>query len=311
MSVYAIGDLQGCHAEFVALLEQIAFDPRRDRLWLAGDLVNRGPDSLACLREVRALGNAAVTVLGNHDLHLLAVARGGGRFTRKDTMADILAAPDCEALLDWLQAQPLLVHEIQVHETQVHETQVHETQGRVSLAVGEDLARREERVMTHAGILPQWSVSEAVALAGEVEANLGSEQSGAFLRQMYGNQPACWHPELEGIDRLRGIVNVLTRMRFINADGCLDFSAKEGLESAPAGFAPWFRYPRNDDVHLLFGHWAALEGRTDGARVRVEALDTGCVWGGSLTALNVSTGERIGVPSQQRRAAAPVAPRHS
>lgn len=165
--------------------------------------------------------------------------------------------------------------------------------------------------MTHAGILPQWSVSEAVALAGEVEANLGSEQSGAFLRQMYGNQPACWHPELEGIDRLRGIVNVLTRMRFINADGCLDFSAKEGLESAPAGFAPWFRYPRNDDVHLLFGHWAALEGRTDGARVRVEALDTGCVWGGSLTALNVSTGERIGVPSQQRRAAAPVAPRHS
>jgi len=301
MSVYAIGDLQGCHAEFIALLERISFDPLRDRLWLAGDLVNRGPDSLACLREVRALGDAAVTVLGNHDLHLLAVARGGGRFTRKDTMDDILAAPDCEALLDWLQSRPLLVHETQVPETQGHE----------SLTAGEGLARRQERVMTHAGILPQWSVSEAVALAGEVEANLGSEQSGAFLRQMYGNQPACWHPELEGIDRLRGIVNVLTRMRFINADGCLDFSAKEGLESAPAGFAPWFRYPRNDDVHLLFGHWAALEGRTDGARVRVEALDTGCVWGGSLTALNVSTGERIGVPSQQRRAAAPVAPRHS
>ena len=290
MSVYAIGDLQGCHAEFVALLERIAFDPRRDRLWLAGDLVNRGPDSLACLREVRALGDAAVTVLGNHDLHLLAVARGGGRFTRKDTMDDILAAPDGEALLDWLQAQPLLVHEIQARE---------------------GLAEQEELVMTHAGILPQWSVSEAVALAGEVEANLGSEQSGDFLRQMYGNQPACWHPELEGVDRLRGIVNVLTRMRFINAEGCLDFSAKEGLDSAPAGFAPWFRYPRNDDVRLLFGHWAALEGHTDDARVRVEALDTGCVWGGDLTALNLSTGERIGVPSQQRRAAVPVAPKHS
>jgi len=296
MSVYAIGDLQGCHAEFVALLERIAFDPRRDRLWLAGDLVNRGPESLACLREVRALGDAAVTVLGNHDLHLLAVARGGGRLTRKDTMDDILAAPDCEALLDWLQAQPLLVHETQEQE---------------SLAVGEDLARREEWVMTHAGILPQWSVSDAVALAGEVGANLGSEQSGDFLQQMYGNQPACWHSELEGVDRLRSIVNVLTRMRFIDADGCLDFSAKEGLESAPAGFAPWFCYPRRDDVRLLFGHWAALEGHTAGARVRVEALDTGCVWGGNLTALNLSTGERIGVPSQQRRAVAPVAPKRS
>src|SRR5690554_3050030 len=290
MSVYVIGDLQGCHAEFVALLERIAFDPARDRLWLAGDLVNRGPDSLACLREVRALGDAAVAVLGNHDLHLLAVARGGGRFTRKDTMDDILAAPDGEELLDWLQAQPLLVHETQVRE---------------------GLAEQEELVMTHAGILPQWSVSEAVALAGEVEANLSSEQSGAFLQQMYGNQPACWHPELEGVDRLRGIVNVLTRMRFINAEGCLDFSAKEGLDSAPAGFAPWFRYPRKDDVRLLFGHWAALEGHTVGAQVRVEALDTGCVWGGDLTALNLSTGERIGVPSQQRRAAVPVAPKHS
>lgn len=283
MSVYAIGDLQGCHAEFVALLERIAFDPGRDRLWLAGDLVNRGPDSLACLREVHALGDAAVTVLGNHDLHLLAVARGGGRFTRKDTMDDILAAPDCEALLNWLQAQPLLVHET-----------VDTRWGHAALA------EQEEVVMTHAGILPQWSVSEAVALAGEVEANLGSEHSGDFLRQMYGNQPACWHPELEGVDRLRAIVNVLTRMRFIDAGGCLDFSAKEGLDSAPAGFMPWFRYPRSDDVRVLFGHWAALEGHTDGAQARVEALDTGCVWGGNLTALNLATGERIGVPGQQR-----------
>lgn len=275
MTVYAIGDLQGCHAEFVELLERLAFDPGRDRLWLAGDLVNRGPQSLACLREVRALGDAALTVLGNHDLHLLAVARGGARLNRKDTLADILDAPDREALLDWLQSRPLLVR------------QVFDGQG--------------DTVMTHAGLLPQWSAGEAVELAAEVEARLASEHGGAFLEQMYGNEPACWHAALDGIDRLRAIVNVLTRMRFIDAAGCLDFNAKEGLDSAPAGFAPWFRYPRRDEVRLVFGHWAALEGRAEGARVRAEALDTGCVWGGRLTALNLATGERIGVASHQRR----------
>lgn len=274
MTVYAIGDLQGCHGEFVELLERIDFDVERDRLWLAGDLVNRGPDSLACLREVRALGDAALTVLGNHDLHLLAVARGGGRLNRKDTLEAILDAPDREALLDWLQSRPLLVR------------QAFEGFG--------------DTVMTHAGLLPQWSVSEAVRLADEVEERLGGEQSGAFLEQMYGNEPACWHPALEGIDRLRVIVNVLTRMRFIDADGCLDFHAKEGLDSAPAGFAPWFRYSRRDDVRLVFGHWAALEGHVEGARVRVEALDTGCVWGGSLTAMNLTTGKRIAVASHRQ-----------
>jgi bis(5'-nucleosyl)-tetraphosphatase (symmetrical) len=275
MTAYAIGDLQGCHAEFVELLERIDFAPGRDRLWLAGDLVNRGPGSLACLREVRALGNAAFTILGNHDLHLLAVARGSARLNRKDTLDDILAAPDREALLDWLQSRPLLV--------------------RQAFDAGGDT------VMVHAGLLPQWSADEAAGLAGEVEARLGSERSGAFLEQMYGNEPACWQASLDGIDRLRVIVNVLTRMRFIDADGCLDFSAKEGLDSAPAGFAPWFRYPRRDDLRLVFGHWAALQGRAKGARVRAEATDTGCVWGGSLTALNLETGERIGVSSHQRR----------
>ncbi|NIC04602.1 symmetrical bis(5'-nucleosyl)-tetraphosphatase [Billgrantia bachuensis] len=275
MTDYAIGDLQGCHAEFVELLERIGFDPVCDRLWLAGDLVNRGPESLACLREVRALGDAALTVLGNHDLHLLAVARGGARLNRKDTLDEILAAPDREALLDWLQSRPLLVR------------QVFEGQG--------------DTVMAHAGLLPQWSPGEAADLAGEVEERLGSERSGEFLERMYGNEPACWEASLDGIDRLRVIVNVLTRMRFIDAAGCLDFSAKEGLDSAPVGFAPWFRYPRSDDPRLLFGHWAALEGRAEGARVRAEALDTGCVWGGSLVALNLSTGERTGVPSRQRR----------
>ncbi|MCE8016305.1 symmetrical bis(5'-nucleosyl)-tetraphosphatase [Halomonas sp. MCCC 1A17488] len=275
MTVYAVGDLQGCHAEFVELLERIDFDPARDRLWLAGDLVNRGPESLACLREVRALGDAASTVLGNHDLHLLAVARGGARLNRKDTLDEILSAPDREPLLDWLQSRPLLVRQ--------------------------DFADHGDTLMTHAGLLPRWSADEAAALAAEVEARLASESSGAFLERMYGNEPSCWQASLDGIDRLRVIVNVLTRMRFIDADGCLDFCAKEGLDSAPAGFAPWFRYPRRDDVRLLFGHWAALEGRAEGARVRTEALDTGCVWGGCLTALNLTTGERIGVPGRRRR----------
>lgn len=272
MNTYAIGDLQGCHAEFVDLLEAIDFDPGRDWLWLAGDIVNRGPGSLDCLREVTALGDAAVTVLGNHDLHLLAVARGGAALNRKDTLDDILAAPDREALLDWLQTRPLLVRETLGHDT----------------------------LMVHAGLLPQWSLDQAARLAGEVETVLDSERAGTFLARMYGNAPALWCDDLDGIDRLRGIVNVFTRMRFIDAAGRLDFAAKEGLDSAPSGFAPWFQYPRADDVQLLFGHWAALEGKTPDSRINAQALDTGCVWGGSLTALNLASGERTSVPSRKR-----------
>ncbi len=272
MTTYAIGDLQGCHAEFVELLETLDFDPRRDRLWLAGDLVNRGPGSLDCLREVMALGSAAEVVLGNHDLHLLAVARGDGGLSRKDTLDAILAAPDREALLDWLQAQPLLVRE----------------------TLGQDT------VMTHAGLLPRWSLDQAAELAVEVEAVLGSERAGAFLKRMYGNAPRRWRDDLDGIGRLRAIVNVFTRMRFIDAEGRLDFTAKEGLDSAPPGFAPWFRYPRTDDARLLFGHWAALQGATPQSRVNAEALDTGCVWGGALTALSLESGERTRVPSRRR-----------
>ncbi|QTF93629.1 symmetrical bis(5'-nucleosyl)-tetraphosphatase [Halomonas sp. BM-2019] len=272
MTTYAIGDLQGCHAEFVELLETLDVDPRRDTLWLAGDLVNRGPGSLACLREVMALGETARVVLGNHDLHLLAVARGGAALNRKDTLDAILAAPDRERLLDWLQSRPLLV--------------------RGTLG--------EETLMTHAGLLPQWSLDQAEALAGEVQAALGSERAGAFLERMYGNAPARWRDDLDGIDRLRAIVNALTRMRFIDAEGRLDFTAKEGLESAPPGFAPWFRYPRADSARLLFGHWAALQGETPGSRVNAQALDTGCVWGGALTALDLTSGVRTLVPSRRR-----------
>ncbi|CAM3543718.1 symmetrical bis(5'-nucleosyl)-tetraphosphatase [Halomonas lysinitropha] len=274
MTTYAVGDLQGCHDEFVALLEQLDFDPRRDRLWLVGDLVNRGPGSLACLREVMALGEAALTVLGNHDLHLLAVARGGARENRKDTLESILVAPDREHLLDWLQSRPLLVRS--------------------------HSGAQGDTVMTHAGLLPQWPVEQAAGLAGEAESCLTGERAGAFLEQMYGNEPACWRDDLDGIDRLRMIINVFTRMRFINAAGCLDFAAKEGLDSAPVGFAPWFQFPRDDDPWLLVGHWAALQGETPASRVRVEALDTGCVWGSRLTALDLESGRRISVPSRLR-----------
>ncbi|MWJ29261.1 symmetrical bis(5'-nucleosyl)-tetraphosphatase [Halomonas sp. ZH2S] len=270
MTTYAIGDLQGCHAELVALLEAIDFNPAHDRLWLAGDLVNRGPGSLECLREVKALGAAACSVLGNHDLHLLAVARGGGKLKKNDTLLPILEAPDREALLDWLQALPLSV-------------------------------RHGDTLMTHAGLLPQWTLDQAEALGAEVNAALTGERAGAFLKQMYGNQPRRWRPELEGIERLRMITNALTRMRFIDAEGRLDFEAKEGLDSAPKGFAPWFQFARQDDPYLIFGHWAALQGRLPKAKVRAEALDTGCVWGGSLTALDLETGKRISVPSQQTR----------
>ncbi|MDP4556831.1 symmetrical bis(5'-nucleosyl)-tetraphosphatase [Halomonas meridiana] len=268
MSTYVIGDLHGCHAEFVRLLDALNFSPTHDTLWLVGDVINRGPGSLACLQEAQALGSAVRCVLGNHDFHLLVVARGGGKLKKNDTLDDILASPQRESLLDWLQSQPLVVHE-------------------------------GNTLMAHAGLLPSWSAELALTLSGEVQSALQSEHSGAFLSQLFGNQPDRFRDDLEGMDRLRCIVNVLTRMRFIDAEERLDFAAKEGLDSAPEGFAPWFQFPRQDDLRLLFGHWAALEGRTPHAKVNVEGLDTGCVWGGALTAMNLETGERTRVPSQQ------------
>ncbi|MDX1804965.1 MAG: symmetrical bis(5'-nucleosyl)-tetraphosphatase [Alcanivorax sp.] len=263
MPDYAIGDIQGCLDSFNALLGQIGFNADRDRLFLAGDLVNRGPDSLGTLRRVYQLRDNVHTVLGNHDLHLLAVAHRATGSKRKDTLADILAAPDRDILLAWLQQQPLLV-EIPEHRA----------------------------VLTHAGIPPLWSLPQARERAAEVQAVLADPHARDFFSHMYGNQPAGWDNRLSGPDRWRVITNYFTRMRFVNEAGELDLTSKGEAGAPPVGYMPWFEHPRRQVTaeRLLFGHWAALEGHT-GVK-GIDALDTGCVWGGSLTALRLDTGER-------------------
>lgn len=264
MALYAIGDVQGCYDELRALLDALHFDPTDDTLWFVGDLVNRGPESLATLRFVRDLGERAVTVLGNHDLHLLAVAHGATKSKRKDTLAGILDAPDRGELLGWLQGCPLLI----------------------------DLPEHEA-ILTHAGIPPLWTLDEARSRAREVESVLGDERRGEYFAHMYGNQPAGWSERLAGPDRWRVITNYFTRMRFVNSQGELDLTSKGEADAPPGGFMPWFLHPQRKETgtRLLFGHWAALEGHT--GIDKVEALDTGCVWGGSLTALRLDDLARI------------------
>lgn len=262
MTDYAIGDIQGCYDRLRDVLVKVDFSPSRDRLWVAGDLINRGPSSLASLRYIESLGSSAVVVLGNHDLHLLAVALGGHALKNKDTLSDILEAPDHQHLLNWLCQQNLLVN---------------------------DPARNF--VMVHAGLPHIWGVDQAAGYAREVEAAISGPEAADYFASMYGNQPDCWNEKLQGMDRLRAITNYFTRMRFIAEDGTLEFSAKESAEDAPAGFAPWFRFDRPDDVRVLFGHWAAIEGETGSERFI--GLDTGCVWGGKLTLMNLDSGERI------------------
>jgi bis(5'-nucleosyl)-tetraphosphatase (symmetrical) len=262
MALYLIGDVQGCDAALGCLLNEIGFSPSRDRLALLGDLVNRGPDSLAVLRRVMALQGAAACVLGNHDLHLLATALGIRRPHRGDTLTDILNAPDCDALLDWLRQRPLALHEAGV-------------------------------LMVHAGVLPPWSVEQTLALAHEVEDALRGPDWPAFLAVIYGNQPDRWDDTLRGPDRLRVIVNALTRLRFCTTDGRIDFKVKDGANDAPPGLLPWFDIPRRRtrDAVIAFGHWSTLGWLS---RADVLALDTGCVWGGCLTAV------RLGDTPQQR-----------
>lgn len=268
MPTYAIGDLQGCFEPLQRLLDKIDFNPKQDTLWLAGDLINRGPQSLECLRFVKDLGDSAVSVLGNHDLHLLAVYYTFKPTKKNDTLDEVLNAEDGEELLFWLRQQPLIHY---------------------------DAARNW--CMTHAGIPPMWSIEKAVSLASEVQEALLVDHLELF-RQMYGNQPDIWDDELEGYDRLRIIINYLTRMRFIDHQGRLNLAAKEGLDSAPDSFLPWFKHPERQaqDTQLLFGHWAALEGITN--TDKVWALDTGCVWGGRLTALRLEDETLFSVPAK-------------
>jgi bis(5'-nucleosyl)-tetraphosphatase (symmetrical) len=251
MATYAIGDVQGCNDELQALLAQLGFERARDRLWFVGDLVNRGPGSLEVLRFVRGLGDSAVVVLGNHDLHLLCLAAGYARKRDDDTLDELLAAPDAAPLLDWLRSRQLM----------------HVEAG---------------YAMVHAGLLPTWSIDKARGLAREAETALRAASHRDFLATMYGGTPTLWRDELAGWDRLRVIVNAMTRLRFCNAAGEMELRTKGA--AAPPGFRPWFELRPASELPVVCGHWSALGLKVS---AKLVALDSGCVWGGSLSALRL------------------------
>jgi bis(5'-nucleosyl)-tetraphosphatase (symmetrical) len=260
MAIYAIGDIQGCYDQLIQLLEKISFNDDRDRLWFTGDLVNRGPQSLKTLRMVRAMGANAITVLGNHDLHLLAVAYKAGKPGKKDTLDDILNAPDRNKLLDWLRCRPLL---------------------HTDKALGV--------TMIHAGLHPHWSIKQAKSLAREVETVLCSDDHVTFYKHMYGDKPRLWSDELEGWTRLRFITNVFTRLRYCDAAGKISMSTKGAPGTQPRGLVPWFdvknRHSRQSEI--IFGHWSTLALVKNRPYTNVYPLDTGCLWGGKLTAMRI------------------------
>ncbi len=264
MATYVIGDVQGCFDALQALLSRIKYDVSQDRLWFVGDLVNRGPASLATLRFIKSLGDHARVVLGNHDLHLLAVHYGQKALYPDDTIQDIQSAPDREVLIEWLRRQKLMHYDISF-----------------------DVA------MVHAGVAPQWTRDQALALAGEVEQVLQGSEVAVFLQNMYGNDPDVWSDPLTGWMRLRVITNYFTRVRFCDAGGHLLFSKKTALSDCPEGGMPWFKVPNRKmaQQNIVFGHWSALQGKTGEATVH--ALDTGVVWGGPLTAMRLEDGMRF------------------
>ena len=274
MAVWAVGDVQGCAAELETLLGRLRFDAARDRLWFVGDLVARGPDSLGVLRRVERLGDAAVVVLGNHDLHLLALAHRAEPLRGADELLrPVLEAPDRHRLLDWLQSRPVLHHDADLGVT-----------------------------MVHAGLPPQWDIALARRCAAELEAALRSESSGRLFAAMYGNQPDLWREDLEGEARLRYVTNALTRLRVCDADGRLLLRFMGPLDQLPVGAVPWFRAPQRRwaGARIVCGHWSALGYVDEGG---VLALDTGCVWGGTLTARRLDAPEPpVAVPSTQPRA---------
>jgi len=275
MSTYVIGDVQGCYQELLHILDRINFDEDRDRLWFTGDLVNRGPQSLEVLRFVKGLGDTAITVLGNHDLHALAVARDPSRHKRsKDTLDAVLAAPDGEDLLDWLRKLPFL-----------HED------------------REVGFVLIHAGLVPQWDAHRAAELAREVETVLGNGAYGEFIDRMYGNKPERWSEDLSGWERLRFITNCFTRLRYCDADGRVDLEDKGPPGSQHQPYQPWFTLDtrRTKDKKIIFGHWSTVQlgDIREFSQYNVYPLDTGCVWGGQLTALRLDDERLFSVPSRQ------------
>lgn len=265
MTTYAIGDIQGCYHAFQALLQRIRFDPQSDQLWLVGDLVNRGSGSLEVLRWCYAHQDNLRVVLGNHDLHALVVAEGIVAAHHGDTLDALLAADDCDVLLDWLRCQRLVYQE-------------------------------ENYLMVHAGLLPQWTAEQALSYAAEVERALQGDDYLYFLTHMYGNLPDQWNDELTGIDRLRVITNATTRLRICSAQGQMEFKFKGELQDVPAGYMPWFDVPTRatQDTQVIFGHWSALGLQQ---KKNLYALDTGCLWGGKLTAMNIHTKAIVQVDS--------------
>lgn len=264
MAIYAIGDLQGCFTAFQRLIEFIRFDPAQDKLWLVGDLVNRGPDSLATLRYIRQAGDAMRIVLGNHDLHLLMVAAGISRNHPSDTLQSILDAPDREELLHWLRQQKLFYSE-------------------------------GSYAMVHAGLLPSWSIAQAAQLATEVENALRQDDYSEMFSCIYGNEPEYWFDDWSGFIRLRVIVNAMTRMRICTADGKMNLYFKGALSAIPADYLPWFRVPHRASGHhtIVCGHWSALGLHLSD---NVIALDSGCVWGGQLTAIRLEDRKIFQIP---------------
>ncbi len=260
MAIYAIGDIQGCYNELRRLIDKVAFDPTPDTLWFTGDLVNRGPDSLSVLRFVKSLGSNAITVLGNHDLHLLACALNGQKTRRKDTFSDVLEAPDRDELIAWLTTLPLAYHDTQ-----------------------------QDYLLVHAGLHPSWTIAHALALAREVETVLRDEPA-TILREMYGDTPTQWCKSLTPRARRRFVVNCFTRIRYCRKNGQLELKSKGEPGSQGSSLAPWYTLPtrRETTTRIVFGHWSTLRlSAADRERFRVYPLDTGAVWGGQLTALRL------------------------
>ena len=276
MSTYAIGDIQGCYSELQNLLNEINFDERRDELWFAGDLVNKGPKSLQTLRFIKALGVNAKITLGNHDLHLLAVAKNIRPLLKKDTIQEILAADDVEELIDWLKSRPLLITDDNLNFT-----------------------------MVHAGLPPQWSLENAKEFAKECELILQSEKINKLLAEMYGDTPNIWVNSLQDYAKQRFIINCFTRIRFCNSDGMLDFDTKVAPGKQNTSLIPWYSLPnrKTKDNKIIFGHWSTVRigNEKNFKQYNVYPIDTGCLWGGRLTAMRLEDEKVFSVPSEQQK----------